>query len=107
MIKMNSETYLDFCFVRATLGEFSTNINQLLSELFRGMRLNWYLDEKVVEGADVVIAEIKGMTRFQSEEEVIHYIETHAKDDFWCYLQGYKMFVYPNGKGCGSGCAGH
>lgn len=104
---MNSETYLDFCFVREHLGEFSTIIDQLLAGLFKGMRVNWYLEEKVAEGADIVIAEIKGMTRFQSEEEVIQHIETHAEEDFWSYLQGYKMFVYPNGKGCGSSCAGH
>lgn len=104
---MNSETYLDLCFVREHVGEFSNLIDQLLTDLFKGMRVNWYLDEKVTEGADVVVAEIKGMTRFQSEEEVIEHIEIHAQDDFWSYLQGYKMFVYPNGKGCGSNCAGH
>lgn len=104
---MNSETYLDFCFVREQKGPFAEEIDSLLKALFKGVRVSWYLDEKTEEGVDIVIAEVKGMSRWQTEDEVIEHIEEHAKDDFWNYLQGYKLFVYPNKKGCGSSCAGH
>ncbi|WP_253701705.1 hypothetical protein [Bacillus sp. FJAT-27445] len=103
---MNSETYIDFCFARKEAGSFSQEVDSLLKELFSGKRLNWYLEEKMVDGADVVIAEIKGMSPFQTEEETIHYIETKASEAFWEYLQGYKIFVYPNKRGCGS-CGTH
>lgn len=103
---MNSETFLDFCFVRQFQGNFTDDIETILSELFKGTRLHWYLDEKVIEGVEVVVAEVKGMSRFQSESEVIEFIEETGPDSFWDYLQGYQMYVYPNKKGCNS-CGTH
>ncbi|MEQ2525418.1 hypothetical protein WMO40_01790 [Bacillaceae bacterium CLA-AA-H227] len=103
---MNSETFLDFCFIREASGDFGTEIDVMLKELFKGTRLHWYLDEKKVDGADVVVAEVKGMSRFQSESEVIQYLEERGEDAFWEYLQGYQMYVYPNKKGCNS-CGDH
>lgn len=99
---MNSETYLDFCFVRETAGHFASEIHEILTELFKGIRLNWYLDEKTQEGIEIVVAEVKGMSRWNSEEETIQYIEEHAGETFWEYLQGYQMNVYPAKRGCGS-----
>lgn len=103
---MNSETYLDFCFVREQSGDFAPEIDQLLSELFKGVRLNWYLDEKSNDGMDIVVAEIKGMSKWQSEEETIGFIEENASESFWKYLQGYQMHIYPAKRGCGS-CGTH
>jgi len=103
---MNSETYLDFCFIREAAGNFSEEIDQLLTELFKGIRLNWYLEEKIENGAEIVVAEVKGMSRWTSEDETIEFIETHADESFWSYLQGYKMFIYPAKRGCGS-CGTH
>ncbi|WP_026581239.1 hypothetical protein [Bacillus sp. J33] len=103
---MNSETYLDFCFIREASGNFASEVDQMLSELFKGIRLNWYLDEKNEDGMDIVVAEVKGMSKWESEEETIDYIEDHAGDDFWSYLQGYQMYVYPAKRGCGS-CGNH
>ncbi|OCA83355.1 hypothetical protein A8F94_18160 [Bacillus sp. FJAT-27225] len=104
---MNSETYIDFIFARkAADSGFSQEIDSLLAELFPSKRISWYLDEKVSEGADVVIAEIKGMSPFQNEDEAIEFIEQRAGDTFWEYLQGYKIFIYPNKRGCGS-CGTH
>ncbi|MBT2689299.1 hypothetical protein J7I93_13990 [Bacillus sp. ISL-47] len=103
---MNSETYLDFCFVREASGNFASEVDQMLSELFKGVRLNWYLDEKNESGMDIVIAEVKGMSKWESEDETIDYIEDHAGDSFWRYLQGYQMYIYPAKRGCGS-CGTH
>ncbi|MBY0148530.1 hypothetical protein [Neobacillus niacini] len=103
---MNSETYLDFCFIREQTGEFSADIDELLKNLFGKKRLNWFLEEKTVEGAEMVIAEVKGMSDWASEEETILFIEEHADSKFWEYLQGYKMFIYPVKKGCNS-CGTH
>jgi hypothetical protein len=103
---MNSETYLDFCFIREQTGEFSADIDELLKNLFGKKRLNWFLEEKTVDGAEMVIAEVKGMSDWASEEETILFIEEHADSKFWEYLQGYKMFIYPVKKGCNS-CGTH
>lgn len=99
---MNSETYLDFCFIRNASGNFKEEIDQLLSKLFKGIRLNWYLDEKIENGIEMIVAEVKGMSRWQSEDETIEFIEGHADESFWEYLQGYKMFIYPEKRGCTS-----
>lgn len=97
---MNSETYLDFCFIRSATGNFSAEIDKMLAKLFKGVRVNWYLDEKLEDGVEIVVAEVKGMSRWQSEDETIEFIEDNAEDAFWEYLQGYKMFIYPDKRGC-------
>ncbi|WP_077620539.1 hypothetical protein [Bacillus sinesaloumensis] len=99
---MNSETYLDFCFIREATGNFKEEIHEILSNLFKSIRLKWYLEEKTEEGIEIIIAEVKGMSRWQSEEDAIEYIEAHADEAFWSYLQGYKLFIYPAKKGCSS-----
>ncbi|WHZ04119.1 hypothetical protein QNH48_05525 [Neobacillus sp. YX16] len=103
---MNSETYLDFCFIREQTGDFAADIDELLKSMFGKKRLNWFLEEKTIEGAEMVIAEVKGMSDWSSEEETILFLEDHADSKFWEYLQGYKMFIYPAKKGCNS-CGTH
>ena len=103
---MNSETYLDFCFIRMASGNFAIEIDQMLTKLFAGVRLNWYLEEKVENDVEIVIAEVKGMSKWNSEDETAAFIEDHADSAFWEYLQGYKMFIYPAKRGCSS-CGAH
>lgn len=104
---MTSETYIDFCFVRPQEASgFAAEIDELLKSLFAKKRLNWYLEEKSVSSAEMVIAEIKGMSSWESEDESIQFIEENADEKFWEYLQGYKIFIYPVKKGCNS-CAAH
>jgi hypothetical protein len=103
---MNNETYIDFCFIRKEAGKFAFEIDQLLGRIFQGKRLNWYLEEKIIENTEMVVAEVKGMSNWGSEEETIQFLEEHAGEEFWEYLQGYKMFIYPDTKGCNS-CGAH
>nr|WP_263323222.1 hypothetical protein [Neobacillus sp. Marseille-Q6967] len=97
---MISETYIDFCFMRAQSGGFAAEIDELLKRTFGKNRLNWYLEEKTLDGAEMVIAEVKGMSFWSSEEETIDFLEENAEEKFWEYLQGYKMFLYPAQRGC-------
>jgi hypothetical protein len=103
---MNNETYMDFCFIRKESGKFSIEIDQLLNRTFQGARLNWYLEEKIIENAEMVVAEVKGMSNWRSEEETIQFLEENAGDEFWEYLQAYKIFIYPVTRGCTS-CGVH
>lgn len=103
---MTSETYIDFCFMRMESGGFSSEIDELLKDTFAKKRLNWYLEEKSVEGTEMVVAEIKGMSDWSTEEDTIQFLEENAGEKFWEYLQGYKMFIYPAKKGCSS-CGTH
>lgn len=105
-MSMTSETYIDFCFMRAGEGGFADEIDELLKNTFAKKRLNWFLEEKSVDGTDMVVAEIKGMSDWGSEEETIQFLEESAGDRFWEYLQGYQMFIYPVKRGCDS-CGTH
>ncbi|OCA85134.1 hypothetical protein [Pseudobacillus wudalianchiensis] len=103
---MNNETYLDFCFIRPEQGEFKQEVDRLLAELFSGKRLKWYLEEKKQDGLEVVVAEVKGMSNWSSEEELVLHLEDEADERFWNYIQGYQFYIYPFTKGCGS-CGTH
>jgi hypothetical protein len=105
-MSMISETYIDFCFMRAQSGEFAAEIDKLLKNTFAKKRLNWFLEEKEIDGADVVVAEVKGMSDWSSEDDTITFLEENAGEKFWEYLQGYKMFIYPVKRGCNS-CGTH
>ncbi|CAH0345267.1 hypothetical protein [Bacillus sp. CECT 9360] len=98
---MNNETYLDFCFIRGEAGGFAGEIDGILQEVFKGKRLNWYLEEKMADGVEIVVAEVKGMSNWHSENETLGYLEENAGVQFWQYLQGYQMYIYP-AKGCGT-----
>lgn len=103
---MTSETYIDFCFMRVASAGFAAEVDALLKNTFGKKRLNWFLEEKSIDGAEMVVAEIKGMSDWSSENEAIKFIEENAEEKFWEYLQGYKMFIYPVTRGCNS-CGTH
>jgi hypothetical protein len=88
--------------MRTETGGFRKEIDELLKTTFAKKRLNWFLEEKVIEGAEMVVAEIKGMSEWSTEEETIQFLEDNAGEKFWEYLQGYKMFIYPAKRGCNS-----
>ncbi|MCT2535900.1 hypothetical protein NC661_08260 [Aquibacillus koreensis] len=90
-----SETYLDFCFIQEVTGDLVTKVQAMFEELFKYERLHWYLDAKEESGAEIVVAEVKGMSRFESEQEVIDYLEENADELFWKTLQGYQFQVLP------------
>ncbi|WP_337958017.1 hypothetical protein [Guptibacillus sedimenti] len=99
---MNNETYLDFCFIQQVTGDLAGEVDHMLKQVFEGQYLNWYLDEKVVNGAEIVVAEVKGMSEWTSEYDVTQHLERCADSKFWEVLQGYQFFVYPANRGCSS-----
>ncbi|SEA84429.1 hypothetical protein SAMN05421743_10970 [Thalassobacillus cyri] len=99
---MKSETYLDFCFIREMTGTLAADVQNNFERLFKGQRLHWYLDDKTVLDAEVVVAEVKGMSSWASEQDVIDHLEAQAGETFWQALQGYQFHVYPPEKGCGT-----
>ncbi|WHY71190.1 hypothetical protein [Fictibacillus enclensis] len=102
---MNNETYLDFCFIR-TFGVFEeslfSKVDKALQHLFDHQLLHWYLEEKKKDGLEIVIAEVRGMSEWTSEDEVLNHLEKAEGSSFWEYLQGCQFNVYPAMKGCGS-----
>lgn len=101
-MKMKNETLIDFCFIR-NIGEgFEKEIDELLQTVFMKQQLYWYLDGKQTEGADIVVAELRGMSTWESEEEVLRFLENQAAPHFWEYLQGYQIQVFAAKKGCAS-----
>ncbi|WP_101845432.1 hypothetical protein [Halobacillus sp. Marseille-P3879] len=97
---MKNETFLDFCFIREEEGGFYEDIHHMLTSLFKGQRLHWYLDERIDNGVEIIIAEVKGMSKWSSEKEVEEYLEYQADESFWKVIQGYHFRIYPAEKGC-------
>jgi hypothetical protein len=97
---MKSEVMLDFCFIRESVGQFKQEIENVLHTLFKTHRLHWYMDEKEFDNVEMVVAEVRGIGNFGSEEAVHAHIEMNAESDFWEWLQGYRFQVYPVNKGC-------
>ncbi|MDC3417864.1 hypothetical protein [Aquibacillus salsiterrae] len=95
-----SETYLDFCFIRKKNGFLKAEVQSMFERLFHSERLHWYLDIKERDGVEIVVAEVKGMSSWNSENEVIDYLEAHASEDFWTLLHGLQFNVFPVMKGC-------
>lgn len=100
---MISETYIDFCFIRKKAEpDFAKEIDRMLQRLYYETRLEWNIHGREEQDVQIVLAEIKGMSRWQTEDEAIDFIETETDDQFWDYLQGYQVAVYPQMAGCGN-----
>ncbi|SET02483.1 hypothetical protein SAMN05216389_104210 [Oceanobacillus limi] len=98
---MLSETFLDFCFVEKETGNLSNKIESTFEGLFKHeRRLHWYLNKKVENGLEIIVAEVKGISKWQTEDEVIDYLESNAEEGFWNSLQGYQLQVLPVSRGC-------
>ncbi|KQX48491.1 hypothetical protein [Paenibacillus sp. Root444D2] len=98
---MPSEFTLDLCFIREhTQSPFYTIIERQLNGLFAG-KGTWYIDLREEQGLDIAVAEIKGMAIWESEVEVLRYIEESAQPDLtseydcWNHLHGYQVKVSP------------
>ncbi|MCS7461523.1 hypothetical protein N0M98_15330 [Paenibacillus doosanensis] len=98
---MPTEFALDLCFIREH-GQLPlpTLIDRELQKLFAG-RGSWYIDFKVKEGLDIAVAEVKGLGTWETEDELLQYIEesmeqdSDSAEDSWEYLQGYQVKVWP------------
>ncbi|WP_079913255.1 hypothetical protein [Paenibacillus sp. 32352] len=98
---MASEFALDLCFIREhAQPPFKTALDQQLQELFAG-RGSWYIDYREEEGLDIAVAEVKGLGIWESEDDLICYIEDSIENDgnsassCWGHLQGYQVKVTP------------
>lgn len=98
---MPSEFALDLCFIREhTKSPFYTVIEKQLSSLFAG-KGTWYIDLREEEGLDIAVAEVKGMASWESEDEILRYIEESAEFNLiseyhcWNHLHGYQVKVSP------------
>ncbi|OXM87556.1 hypothetical protein [Paenibacillus rigui] len=98
---MPCEFQMDLCFIREhTPSPFQTVIAGQLNRLFTG-RGTWYIDYRVEDGLDIAVAEVKGLAAWETEDEVLRYVEENASMDLeaeadcWNHLQGYQLKVSP------------
>ncbi|MUT67975.1 hypothetical protein [Paenibacillus sp. NEAU-GSW1] len=91
---MNVEFFLDLCFIREhepePIHRFEQAVQKQLDHLFSGTG-SWYTEGKQQDQADIVVAEVKGMAKWQSEEDIVAYIEANAAPPFMAWLQGYRI----------------
>ncbi|MBE1445875.1 hypothetical protein [Paenibacillus sp. OAS669] len=98
---MASEFALDLCFIREhAQPPFKTVLDQQLRELFVG-RGSWYIDYREEDLLDIAVAEVKGLGIWESEDDLLCYIEDFIEKDgdsapnSWQHLQGYQVKVTP------------
>ncbi|CAM4388511.1 hypothetical protein FHS16_003582 [Paenibacillus endophyticus] len=91
---MIAEFFLDLCFIREHEPEqhFEQAVEQQLQSLFTG-KGSWHMEAKQQdqELVDIVVAEVKGMAKWQCEEEILAYLEENAALRFMDWLQGYRI----------------
>lgn len=97
---MNNRTIIHFCFIRAKIGNFSSQINLLLEKTFYGKDFTWQLSEKDIENGELVLAELTGESDWTKEAEVVNFIDEQADDIFWQYLHGFQIVNSSLSKGC-------
>ncbi|MEX2105065.1 MAG: hypothetical protein WD907_07050 [Bacilli bacterium] len=97
-----SEFFMYICFIRkqdnSTLDSFHELIHDMLTDIFAG-KVYWYLDSKTNDDLDIVVAELKGMVAWKTEEEVLDFLEKNSHPEFWEFVNGYHIQVYPNQSG--------
>jgi len=96
--EMKNELVLDLCFIRPIQGGFEREIQTELQNIF-GEKLTWYLDVKQQEELEVVVAELRGIGSWSSEDEVMSKIEELASDTFFTWLQGYRIQLFAKEEG--------
>ncbi len=98
---MISEVFIDFCFIRHPGLQFKSVVEEELKNLFPET-IHWYLDCNEEDEYEMIVAELRGMGRWSTEDEVIQHLHKQATDKFWEWLQGCRIHVYPVRKGCAS-----
>jgi len=90
---MKTEFFLDLCFVRKRemKGDFVEAIDQQMNTLFLGKKGHWHIVEKQEGLIDIIVAEINGIWSWESEEDVLTFLEQNASPQFWECLQGYQI----------------
>jgi hypothetical protein len=105
-MKRKNETLIDFCFIREVQGGFKEEVDGWLLNVFGHQLLHWYIEESVRKGAEMVVAEIRGLSTWQTEQEILHELDTKGGALFWNTIQGCRLQVFSAQKGCG-GCENH
>lgn len=93
---MPSEFMLDLCFIRPATEnpDFFLEIETEIRALFQDSG-TWYVDGKTADGLDIATVEINGLSHWETEDNVIAYVETRMTSECWNWLQGYKLRVVP------------
>jgi hypothetical protein len=93
-----SEFTMDLCFIReaGTQGEpdFKAAVEQEIQKLFAPYA-KWSVTLKKEDAVEIAVAEMKGIGPWQTEDDTLAYVETKAGEQFWEWLQGYRLQVEP------------
>lgn len=110
---MKSEFFLDLIFIRSKGGgadDFTDAVEALLEPLFSG-KAYWYVECKQEHAneheqeLEIARVEVKGQGFWDSEEQLLAYLEENAEPLFWEWLQGYRVLAERKqaGECCGCG----
>ena len=89
---MRAEFFMDLCFIREVdlSIPFTQAVEQQLQALFGG-EAKWYLESRQEENLELVLVEVKGAGDWETEEDLVTYLDDHASDQIMTWLQGYRI----------------
>lgn len=91
---MPSEFVLDLVFVRQQSAEapFAAAIEDEVCRLFSG-RGSWHTETKREEGLDIAVVAVNGLAAWDTEDDVLDYMDARMQSDCWNWLNGYHLKV--------------
>jgi hypothetical protein len=94
---MLSEYFIDLCFIRAEPCESIRIVEKLQEEIRRIFPVvsTIYIDHKREEGLEIAVCELNGLSMWETEEELLMYVEEKLSDECWSWLTGYRLQVIP------------
>lgn len=89
---MKAEFTIDLVFIRYNITEqnFTDSVEEELKTLFAEIG-KWTIKARQDGQLDILTAEINGIWSWESEAEIIAYLEHNASAQFWEWLQGFQV----------------
>lgn len=90
-----SQLLWDLCFV--TTAGSCTDMRQVIEDELCGLdeRITWFIEAKERDGLDIVVAEGKGLTSCETEDQFLTAVDPHLISPCWDWLSGYQLQVIP------------
>ncbi|WP_248926104.1 hypothetical protein [Paenibacillus hamazuiensis] len=93
---MPSEFRVDLVFIRPQMknSRFFDEIEREMERVFAGIG-HWFVERKREDRLEIAVAEVNGLSPFDSEEELLLSVEQKIGSGCWDWLQGLHVRVIP------------
>lgn len=97
----NYDYRLNLCLIREAQSDRSLEqeARYELLDLFLG-KGTCYLEGRVEDDLEIILAEIQGTNQFSSEEQVLDYVSDYGSEKLISWIQGYHVLIEPKTERC-------